>query len=111
MKVRTQINPGICNFVTVVTAETNDGKNVFFEFTSECEILKEFERMIRDISPVNAVKTLGPKENPILQKSRELLQTKGCCEACVVPIATVQIMQVAASLALPEDVSLTITKD
>ena len=111
MKVRSQIDPGICNFTTMVIAETNDGKNVTFEFISECETIKEFERQLSEVSPVNAVKSLGRYENPILLKSRELLQTKGCCEACVVPVATVKIMQVAASLALPKDVSVTITKE
>ncbi|MFC1995723.1 DUF6951 family protein [Chloroflexota bacterium] len=109
MKIEAQIAPGICNFNTVVTAETEDSKNVTFEFVSECKIIKEFERHIQEISPVNALKTLGPKENPVMLKARELLQTKGCCEACVVPIGTVKIMYVATKLALPKDVSLTIT--
>ena len=110
MKIRTQIDPGICNFNTVVTAETEDSQNVIFEFVSDCVTIKEFEKQINKISPVDAIKTLGPEENPILLKARELLQTKGCCDACVVPAGTVKIMQVATSLALPKDVSLTITK-
>ena len=111
MRIVAQIAPGICSFNTVVTAETEDSKNVTFEFVSECETIKEFERQIKEISPINAIQTLGYKENPIMLKARELLQIKGCCEACVVPIGTVKIMQVAANLALPKDVSLTITKE
>ena len=110
MKIRTQIDPGICNFNTVVTAETEDSQNVIFEFVSDCVTIKEFEKQINKISPVDAIKTLGPEENPILLNARELLQTKGCCDACVVPAGTVKIMQVATNLALPKDVSLTITK-
>ena len=111
MKIRTHINPGICNFDTVVTAETEDNQNVTFEFVSECETIKEFGKQIGEISPVDAVKTLGPEENPILSRARKLLQTKGCCDACVVPAGTVKTMQVAANLALPKDVSLTITRE
>ena len=110
MKTRTQIEPGICNFNTVVTAETEDGRNVTFAFESECETVKEFAKRIAAISPVDAFATLGPQENPILFKARELLQTKGCCDACVVPAGTVKIMQVATNLALPKDVSMTIAK-
>jgi len=110
MRVRTQIEPGICNFDAVVTAETEDSEDVTFEFVSECESIKEFGKRIKEISPVNAITSLGPEENPILSKARELLQTKGCCEACIVPAGTVKIMQVAANLALPKDVSLKITK-
>ena len=111
MKTRTQIAPGICNFDAVVTADTEDGQDVTFEFVSECETIKEFAKQGGEISPVNAVATLGPEENPILARARKLLQTKGCCDACVVPAATVKIMQVAARLALPKDVSLTITRE
>ena len=111
MKIRTQIDPGICNFNTVVTAETEDSQNVTFEFVSDCVTIKEFEKQINKILPVDAIKTLGPEENPILLNARELLQTKGCCDACVVPAGTVKIMQVAANLALPKDVSLTIEKE
>jgi len=110
MRVRTQIEPGICNFDAVVTAETEDGETVTFEFVSECESIKEFGKQIKEISPVNAITSLGPEENPIFSKARKLLQTKGCCEACIVPAGTVKIMQVAANLALPKDVSLKITK-
>ena len=111
MKIRTHIAPGICGFDTVVTADTEDSQNVTFEFVSECETIKEFEKQVDEISPVDAIQTLGPEENPILARARELLQTKGCCEACIVPAGAVKIMQVAANLALPKDVSLTITQE
>ena len=111
MSAKTHIDPGICGFNTVVSAETEDSRNVTFEFVSECETIKEFDKQIREISPVDAIMTLGPEENPILLKARELLQTRGCCEACVVPAGTVKIMQVIANLALPKDVSLEITKE
>lgn len=111
MKIKAQIDPGICNFNAVVTAETKDSQNVTFSFASECETIKEFEKQINQISPIDAIRTLGPEENPILLKARGLLQTKGCCDACIVPVGTVKIMQVATNLALPKDVSLTITKE
>ena len=110
MKVKTQVDPGICDFNAIVTAETEDSQNVTFEFVSECETIQEFSRLIKDISRVDVIATLGPEENPILSRARELLQTKGCCEACVVPAATVKTMQVVANLALPKDVSLQTTK-
>ncbi len=111
MKITTQIDPGVCNFDAVVTACTEDNQNVTFEFASQCETIKEFGKQINDISPVDAIAALGPEENPILSKARVLLQTKGCCEACIVPAATVKTMQIAAGLALPKDVSLTIIRE
>ncbi len=111
MKVKAEIDPGVCNFSTVVTAETEDSQNVTFEFVTECATIKEFAKQIAAISPIDAIGTLGPDENPILETARTLLQTKGCCDACVVPAGAVKTMQIAANLALPKDVSLKVTKE
>ena len=111
MKTGMEIAPGICNFDAVVTACTEDDQNVTFEFASECETIREFAKLVEEISPVDAIMTLGPEENPILLAARKLLETKGCCEACIVPAGTVKVMQVAARLALPKDVSLAIIQE
>lgn len=110
MKASVQVEPGICNFKTTVNAESEDSQDVTFAFETECETIKEFAAQVEGISPVDAIMTLTPDENPILLLSRKLLQTKGCCEACVVPAATVKVMQVVTQLALPKDVVLKITK-
>jgi len=109
--LREQIDPGVCGFDTVVTAATEDGRHVTFEFETGCELIVEFERQIREISPVDALQTLSPEENPVLSLARELLRTTGCCEACVVPVGTVKAMYVVANLALARDVSLTLTDE
>lgn len=111
MKSRTEIDPGICGFNTVVTAESDDSQNVTFKFESSCDTIKEFAKLIDEISPVDAIATLAPDENPILVIARKLLQTKGCCDACVVPAGAAKVMQVVANLALPKDVSLSIIKE
>jgi len=108
MEAKTEINPGVCNFNAVITAKTEDGQNVTFKFTSECETIKELEKQIKEISPVDAIASLGPEENTILSKARKLLQNKGCCEACIVPASAVKVMQVVTHLALPKDVSIKI---
>ena len=110
MKIEAQINPGICNFNTTVTATTEDSQNTTFKFITECEIIKIFEKQLEEISPIDAIETLGPEENIILAKANKLLQTQGCCDACVVPAGAVKAMQIAAGLALPKDVSITITE-
>jgi len=111
VKVINKINPGVCNFNTVVTAKSEDGQNVTFAFGTGCETMKAFAKQVAEISPIDAYATLGPDENPILAKARALLQAKGCCEACVVPAGTVKAMQVAANLALVKNVSMEITKE
>ena len=111
MKVTVKINPGVCNFNTNVTATSEDAQDVTFAFGTGCETIKEFAKQIAEISPVDALETLGREENPILAKARSLLQAKGCCEACVVPAGVVKAMQVATNLALAKDVSMQITKE
>ena len=37
MKARTQIDPGICKFTVVVSAESEDSQNVTFEFVEKPE--------------------------------------------------------------------------
>ncbi len=111
MKAKAEIDPGICGFKTVVTAESEDGRNVTFNFTSGCETIKKYGDQINAISPVDAIMTLGPNENPMLLEARKLLQTAGCCDACVVPAAAVKIMHIVSGMAIPRDVTLTITKE
>ena len=110
MKVEARVAPGICNFNAVVTAETEDSQNVTFAFETECETMKAFEARVKEISPVDAIMSLCPDENPVLAIARELLQSKGCCEACIVPASAVKAMQVAANLALPKDIAIAIKK-
>ena len=111
MKASAHIDPGICNFNTTVKAETEDSQKVTFEFISECATVKEFGRQVAEVSPVDAIMSLGPQENPILSEARALLQGRGCCEACIVPAAAVKAMQVITNLALPKDASIEIIKE
>jgi hypothetical protein len=36
---------------------------------------------------------------------------KGCCAGCAVPVGIFKSMQAAAGLALPKDITITITRD
>jgi len=111
MELREDINPGVCGFTVVVTAATEDGRHATFEFETDCDIIVEFQRRIREISPVDAIQSLSPEENPVLSLARGLLRTTGCCEACVVPVGAVKAMYVVTNLALARDVSLKLTAD
>jgi len=79
---------------------------VTLDFETTCETVKEFAKQVENISPVDVIASLGPDENPVLAKGRELLQGRGCCEACIVPAGAVKTMQVVAGMALPKDVYL-----
>ena len=94
----------------VVTAQTDDARNVTFTFACDCDLIQEFDKRLQAISPVDAIQTLSPDENPVLALASDLLRTAGCCEACVVPAGAVKAMYVITNLALARDVSLKLTE-
>lgn len=70
MELRETIDPGICGYPVVVTATTGDARHVEFSFESECELVAELARRIAAISPVDAIQSLSPEENPVLAQAR-----------------------------------------
>ena len=111
MKASSKVDAGICGFKTRITAETEDGMNVDLKIGSDCDTIKELTQLIREQTPIDAIQDLSPiSESVVLAICRPILQKKGCCEACVVPLAICKTMQVAANLALPKDVTIEISK-
>ncbi len=107
MEAKIKVDTGICGFKTVIKATSEDNMHVDLKIVSPCEIIKELSSLIKEKTPINAYQELSPqKESVIMGISRTLLVTKGCCEACVVPVAVCKAMYVAAGLALPKNVTL-----
>ncbi len=112
MKASTTVDAGICGFKIKITADSEDGMNVMLRIGSDCETIKALAKLIREKNPINAFEELTPiSESTVLAVCRPVLQTKGCCEACVVPAAVCKTMQVAANLALPRDVVIKMSKE
>ena len=109
--IKVEIDPGICKFQTTVSVISEDNKNVEFEIETECELMKKFDSLLKEKTPLMALQELNPTESIVMGVARSLLMSKGCCEACVVPVAVCKAMYVTAGLALPADVSLKITKE
>jgi len=106
MKTITQIQAGICGFVTHVSAESEDNQNVNFGIKSNCEKIEALAVKLNTIQPVDAFQEISPAgEGRIMAVVRETL--KGCCAGCAVPVGIFKAMQVAAGLALPKDISIT----
>ena len=112
MKAHVKVDPGICGFEAAVTAVSQDGMTVELSITSNCETIKGLAAQLSAINPINAIQELSPRaESVVTATARPILVKKGCCEACVVPVAVCKAMYVAAGLALPKDVTLEITKE
>lgn len=111
MSTRLEIDPGICGFPLTACVSTDDQQHVKIELESECQSIQELKARWDELGPIDAIAELAPDESVILKAARSLLQSKGCCEACVVPIGIVKAVQVTAGLALPKDVSIKMTVD
>jgi Family of unknown function (DUF6951) len=109
MEAKIKVDAGICGFKTVIKASSEDNMHVDLKIVSPCETIKDLSQLIQEKTPIDAYQELSPQnESVIMETSRTLLMTKGCCEACVVPAAVCKAIHVAAGLALPKDVTLEI---
>jgi hypothetical protein len=107
MHAKVHVQAGICGFVTEIEAK-NEGDigPVQFTITSTCKNISRLSETLREIDSLEEI-GLG-FEGKILSAARARLA--GCCAGCVVPIAVFKAMQVAAGLALPKDVLITVQK-
>lgn len=107
MKAVAMVDAGICGFQTRIQADSDDTQNVSFKVASGCEKAERFGAALVAKGAVDGYAELGAgSDGVVLTTARETL--KGCCSACAVPIAAFKAMQVAAGVALPKDVSLSI---
>ncbi|OGV75461.1 MAG: hypothetical protein A3K19_29355 [Lentisphaerae bacterium RIFOXYB12_FULL_65_16] len=110
MNAEVEVDAGICGFQTRIQAESEDTQNVTFKIASGCEKARRFGEALTAKGPVDGYAELGAgSDGVVLTTAREAL--KGCCAACVVPVATFKAMQVAAGVALPKDISMRITAE
>jgi hypothetical protein len=104
------VDGGICGFQTEIHADSDDSQNVAFQISSGCEKVAALGEALRQKGPVDAYMEIGAGSNGVvLTTSNAIL--KGCCAGCAVHAGTFKAMQVAAGLALPKDVTLTVTSD
>ena len=110
MKALVVVDGGVCGFQTTIRAESEDSQNVTFRIVSGCEKVATFTEALLGKGPVDSYAEIAAgSAGAVLTTSNAVL--KGCCAACAVHSATFKAMQVAAGLALPKDVTLTITSD
>lgn len=110
MKAHASVEPGVCGFATHIEATCDDGQNVTFEMRTDCEKNQAFAAAIAALGPIDAFHEISPQgESALMAAARGSL--KGCCAACIVPVSVFKTMQVAAGLALPQDLSARIEKE
>jgi hypothetical protein len=104
--VKTRVEAGICGFVTEIEASSEDMQHVSFKVDTDCEKIKNLSEKLNYYDAYNEIKEGFDGE--LFKVIREEL--KGCCAGCAVPVGLFKSMQVAAMVALPKNISITITK-
>ncbi|MFH0921826.1 MAG: hypothetical protein V1913_15870 [Fibrobacterota bacterium] len=104
--VTAKVQAGICGFVSDITADSDDGQNVTFKITSNCD---KITRLAAILPVVDAYAEIGDGyDGQVYQPFRK--GSSGCCAGCAVAVGLFKAMQVAAHLALPQEVHITIMK-
>jgi len=105
MHAKVEIDAGICGFRTTADVTSDDSQNVAFAIDSGCEKIRALAARLQEHGPIDAYQEISPAaESALLATVRETL--KGCCAGCAVPAGLFKGMQVAAGLALPQDIAI-----
>ena len=110
MRARAEVEAGVCGFKATIVAASGDGQNVTFDIKTDCEKNAAAAAKLMARGPVDAFQEISPAgEGVVMGIVRQHL--KGCCAACAIPVGVFKAMQVAAGLALPQDVTIRIEKE
>ena len=110
MDARAKIQGSDCGFRTQVTASTEDGRHVGFVVSTDCEKVTALATGLTEHGPFDAFDEIDPRtEGGLMAVVRQHLQ--GCCSGCAVPVGLFKAMQVAAGVALPQDISIAVSLD
>lgn len=104
--VKVEIDPGVCGHKTTVRAVGGEAYAVRVELESTCS---HVQKIAADLGEVNALEQIGLRNGlpPLLRAA----YARCAHAACPVPAGLIKAIEAAAGLALPEDVSMRITKD
>ena len=104
--VKTRVEAGICGFVTEIEANSEDSQHVSFKINTDCEKIENLSEKLTSYDAYNEIR--DGFDGELFKAIRSEL--KGCCSGCAVPVGLFKSMQVAAMVALPKNILITITK-
>lgn len=98
------IEAGICGLKTTVTVEDKDGMNYTLNVDSDCGAYKDLSERLPEVSMMAGFDPVGTGA------IYEACRAKCKHGACPVPMGIIKTVEVAANMALPADVKVTIEK-
>jgi hypothetical protein len=103
--VEVKINAGICGFVTVIRADSEDLQTAELEIVTDCPNLKPLEKELKE---ADAFKECFAKVGD--GEIYKMCKKYGKHAACPVACAIIKAVEVSCELALPKKISMEITK-
>lgn len=100
-----RINAGICGFTTTVRTHS-EGAAMKVRIESECEHIKKLAEALTEVDPYREITFRGA--GPL---TYELAREHCAHAACPIPVGILKAIEVEAGLALPKDVTITVTKE
>src|SRR5450756_497476 len=103
---QTAVISGVCGFRTIIQAIVDDSYIVHLQITSDCAQIRNLAQVLTHVSAFHEV------GSPISET--ETYQAASRCKlhaACSVPCGILKAMEVAAGLAFPVDVHITLQAD
>ena len=108
MKCSTEIFAGVCGFTTRVVAEGEE-ELVTLAIETECQKVQGLATVLKG-QQIDAYEEIHKGfEGVVMSAVRSGIA--GCCAGCVVPSGIFKSLQVAAAVALPKDISITMRKE
>jgi hypothetical protein len=101
-----EVAPGVCGFCARIVSVADELGNVNLEITSDCQHIRQLAEQLTRIS---ALEELGSA----ITDTATYRAAAGCRThaACPVPSAILKAIEVAAGMALPADVQISIRRD
>jgi hypothetical protein len=102
---KAEIDAGVCGFHTTCIATKSADGTVHLDIESGCKSVLKLAEQIKDVEPFK--EAFWRRSMPtILQNAPQCLAHP----ACPVPSGIIKAIEVEAGLALPRDVTITVTK-
>jgi hypothetical protein len=101
---KAEITSGICGFTATVETRM-EGRQCLVSIDSECDAVQRLGEELKEVNPFQEITFRG--EGPLTLR----LGAKQCRHtACPVPVGIIKAIEVEAGLALPADVTITLSR-
>ena len=101
-----RVQPGVCGFETEIDAAADDAMNVVLRIRSACPQVTRLGQTLPQVSGLELLRR--PIHETSVYRAAGAARTHA---ACPVPCAIIKAIEVAAGLALPQDVHIAIDRE